>query len=144
MRGVPVRIELGAKDLEAGVATLVRRDKAKGEDGGKTAVALAALPEHLRALLVDIQRNLFAQAREFLHAHSPQPREREAFFRACRERAGMIDIPWCGLPACEAAIKAETSATTRNTRPLRAEDSGAACVACGEPAALRAYFAQSY
>ncbi|MBD5657300.1 MAG: proline--tRNA ligase, partial [Candidatus Eremiobacteraeota bacterium] len=54
----------------------------------------------------------------------------------------MIDIAWCGLAACEAAVKAETSASTRNLRPLDTRDT--ACVACGEPAIVRAYFAQSY
>jgi prolyl-tRNA synthetase len=144
MRGVPVRIEFGAKDLEAGVVTLVRRDKEKGEEGGKVAIPIARVVEHLRTLLEDIGTNLFAQAREFLHAHTLRVVERDAFFRACKERAGMIDIPWCGLGSCEATIKAETSATTRNTRPLEPGDDGAACVACGEPANLRGYFAQSY
>jgi len=144
MRGVPVRIEFGAKDLEAGVVTLVRRDREKGEEGGKVAIPLSDLTTHLRKLLADIQLNLFAQAREFLHAHTLRIGEREAFLQACRERAGMIDIPWCGLGGCEAAIKAETSATTRNTRPLEEGDAGVACVACGEPATLRGYFAQSY
>jgi hypothetical protein len=54
----------------------------------------------------------------------------------------MIDIPWCGLESCEAIVKAETSATTRVTRPLEGGES--TCVACGEPAAMRAFFAQSY
>jgi prolyl-tRNA synthetase len=142
MRGVPVRIELGAKDLEAGVATFVRRDKEKGEEGGKVAIGLADVATHLRSLLEDVQLNLFAQARTFLESHTLHVREREAFFAACKERAGMIDIAWCGTGACEAAIKAETSATTRNTRPLAGGETE--CVACGEPAVLRAYFAQSY
>jgi hypothetical protein len=54
----------------------------------------------------------------------------------------MIDIPWCARPECEAEVKAATSATTRNTRAL--QKPGAACVACGEPAKVNAYFAQSY
>jgi prolyl-tRNA synthetase len=53
----------------------------------------------------------------------------------------MIDIPWCGRPDCEQHVKEETGATTRNTYPLEAY---AVCVACGEPAVVRAYFAQSY
>jgi hypothetical protein len=76
-----------------------------------------------------------------LATHTLETSDRDEFLRWCRERAGMIDIPWCGLAACEAFVKAETSAATRNTRPL---DAPAACVACGEPATVRAYFAQSY
>ena len=142
MRGVPVRVELGAKDLEAGVATLVRRDKAKGEAGGKVAVPLAEVAARIPELLVEIQANLLTQAREFLLGHTTATKDREEFFRLCRERAGMVDIPWCGRPECEAAVKVETSATTRNTRPL--ESGEERCVACGERATLRAYFAQSY
>jgi hypothetical protein len=54
----------------------------------------------------------------------------------------MIDIPWCERAECEAIVKAQTSASTRNLRAL--EDANARCVACGEPARVRAYFAQSY
>jgi prolyl-tRNA synthetase len=142
MRGVPVRIELGAKDLEAGVATLIRRDRAKGEIGAKVAVPLAEVAARLPELLVEIQASLLAQAREFLHGHTTRTEDRDEFYRLCRERAGMVDIAWCGLAACEASVKDETSATTRNTRPLEGDESR--CVACGEAATLRAYFAQSY
>jgi prolyl-tRNA synthetase len=141
MRGVPVRIELGAKDLAEGVATLVRRDKEKGEEGGKTTVPIDAVAEALRPLLESIQANLLAQARDFLREHTLPTSDRAEFYRRCEERAGMIDIPWCERPECEAHVKAETGATTRNTRPL---DAPATCVACGEPARVRAYFAQSY
>jgi prolyl-tRNA synthetase len=141
MRGVPVRIELGSKDLAAGVATLVRRDKEKGEEGGKTTVPLGAVADALRPLLESIQANLLAQARDFLREHTLPTSDRAEFYRRCEERAGMIDIPWCERPDCEAHVKAQTGATTRNTRPLEAP---ATCVACGEPARVRAYFAQSY
>jgi prolyl-tRNA synthetase len=142
MRGVPLRIEFGARDLEAGVATVVRRDKEKGEDGGKLVVPLAELPTRMRELLDDIQINLYAQARTFLESHTLRLTGRAEFFAACKERAGMIDIPWCGLASCEESVKAQTSASSRNTRPLEPGDS--LCVACGEPATVRAYFAQSY
>jgi prolyl-tRNA synthetase len=141
MRGVPLRIEFGAKDLEAGVATLVRRDKEKGEEGGKIVVPLGEVAARIPAILLEIQANLFAQAKAFLASHTIRETERVAFFERCRDRAGMIDIAWCGRPACEAIVKEQTSATTRNTRPL---DAPAPCVACGEPATTRAYFAQSY
>jgi len=141
MRGVPVRIELGEKDLQAGVATLVRRDLERGVDGAKTTVPLGEVAGRLSPLLEEIQRNLFAQARAHLASHSPVATERDEFLRLLRERAGLVDIAWCDRPACEAAIKAETSATSRNMRPL---GPGGPCVACGEPARVRAYFAQSY
>ena len=142
MRGVPLRVELGAKDLEAGVATLVRRDLEKGEEGGKFVVPLADVAARIPALLEEIQAHLLAQAREFLYGHTTRTRDRAEFERLCAQRGGMVDIAWCGLAECEEAVKARTSATTRNTHPL--DDDEATCVACGEPATVRAYFAQSY
>jgi len=141
MRGVPLRIELGERDIAQGVATLVRRDKAKGEEGGKAVVPLDDVVDLVRATLEAIQQNLFAQAGEYLKTHTFAVNDRDEFLTLCRDRAGMIDIPWCERPECEAFIKAETSATSRNLRPLK---NNATCVACGEPARVRAYFAQAY
>ena len=143
MRGVPIRIELGAKDLEMGVVTLVRRDKEKGEEGGKTAVPVAETSASVRALLGEIQDNMFAQARAFLTSHTLRVHDRAEFFEKLRERAGMVEIAWCGRAACEEAVKAETKATTRITRPLEPGDEKT-CAACGEPSVVRAHFAQSY
>lgn len=142
MRGVPIRIEIGPRDLEAGAVTLVRRDKAKGEDGARRSVPQAGLAATLRAELQAVQQSLFEQARGFLEEHTFRVSDRDEFFRRCKDRSGMIDIAWCGRPECEAVVKAQTTATTRNTRPLQTP--GARCVACAEPAEVNAYFAQSY
>jgi prolyl-tRNA synthetase len=142
MRGVPLRLELGAKDLAAEVVTFVRRDKGKGEEGAKFAVPIADVPSRIPATLTEIQSALFQRARAFLRERTRPVEDRAEFMRLCTERAGMLDIAWCGLAACEAAVKAQTSATTRNTRPLQGGET--VCTACGEPARLRAYFAQSY
>jgi prolyl-tRNA synthetase len=142
MRGVPLRVELGPKDLEAGVATIVRRDLDKGTEGAKQTVPLAEVPARIAPLLAAVQANLFVQARDFLRAHTLRTSDRDEFFRLCKERAGMIDIAWCERAGCEEYVKARTSATTRNTRAL--DDDERRCVACGEPARVRAYFAQSY
>ncbi len=141
MRGVPLRIELGARDLEAGVATLVRRDRAFKEDGQKRTVPLTAIVGEIPAALAEIQTSLFAQAQAFLSSHTIATGDRATFFRLLDERAGMIDIAWCERPACEEAVKEASGAASRNLRrPARA----ATCVACGEPATAQAYFAQSY
>ena len=142
MRGVPLRVELGPRDLQAGSATLVRRDKAKGEDGAKIAVPFEGLHAAITEQLEAVHAALYDQARAFLESHTLRTSDRAEFFRLCKERAGMVDLPWCGRSACEAHVKAETSATTRNTRPL--QEPGARCVACGEAAVVNAYFAQSY
>ncbi|MBV8582120.1 MAG: proline--tRNA ligase [Candidatus Eremiobacteraeota bacterium] len=141
MRGVPIRLELGNRDLEAGVVTLVRRDKAVKEDGQKQQVPLNEIVAFIPTMLEQIQHNLFAQAKTFLQDHTIATLDRDEFIRLLKERAGMIDVPWCGDPACEVAVKDATGATTRNLRqPARAER----CVPCGEPARYQAYFAQSY
>ncbi|MGH7708574.1 MAG: proline--tRNA ligase [Vulcanimicrobiaceae bacterium] len=144
MRGVPLRIEIGDKDLAAGVVTIVRRDKQRGEDGAKGTLPIDGVGTRIPELLAAIQANLFAQAKAFLAANTFVVTDRTEFFQRCRERAGMIDITWCERDACEQHIKSETSATSRNLHPLRKEDDGAVCIACGEPATCRAYFAQSY
>jgi len=141
MRGVPLRIELGANDIAQGVATVVRRDKTKGEEGAKVVVPLDQVATRIAELLVAIQTNMLEQARAFLLSHTIVVTERDEFYRLARERAGMIDISWCERAECEAHVKTETSATSRNLRPLAG---AAACVACGEPARVRAYFAQAY
>jgi prolyl-tRNA synthetase len=144
VRGVPVRIEIGPRDVDAGTAVLVRRDREKGDPEQKQSVPLGELARSLRALLDEIQVSLFDQAKDFLASHTFRVANRDEFFEKCATRAGMIDIPWCGLAECEAQVKAQTGATTRNTYPLPADEAGACCVACGEPAVVRAYFAQSY
>ncbi len=142
MRGVPVRIEIGPRDVDAGTVVLVRRDKRKGEDGAKITVGHAVLGSVLREVLDQVEASLFEQATHFLREHTFVVTDRAEFFEKCRNRAGMIDAAWCGQPECEALVKAETGATTRNTRPLDGDE--LTCVACGEPATVRAYFAQSY
>jgi len=142
VRGVPVRIEIGPRDVDGGSVMLVRRDRNKGDADHKQSVMLDALAPQLRALLEDIQRSLYDQASAFLTGHTFVVDDGAEFFAKCRSRAGMIDIAWCARAACEEYVKAETGATSRNTRPL--ESGPTACVACGEPAKVRAYFAQSY
>jgi prolyl-tRNA synthetase len=142
MRGVPVRIEIGPRDLEAGSVSLVRRDKQKGEDGSRVAVRFDAVVSTLREQLDAVQASLYARAKTFLETHTFAPTDRATFFEQCKNRAGMIDIPWCNRPACETDVKNQTSATTRVMREL--QQPGARCVACGEPAVVNAYFAQSY
>ncbi|MBV9720251.1 MAG: proline--tRNA ligase [Candidatus Eremiobacteraeota bacterium] len=142
LRGVPVRIEIGPRDVDAGTAVLARRDRSKEEEGQRRNVPLAQVAVLLRELLVDIQASLYRQAKAFLDAHTFATTERDEFFDLCRGRAGMVDIAWCERADCEAHVKALTTATTRVVRPL--EETNLTCVACGEPARARAYFAQSY
>jgi prolyl-tRNA synthetase len=142
IRGVPVRIEIGPRDVDAATAVLARRDRTKGDADQRRSVALAELPGVLRELLEDIQQSLYRDAKSFLESHTIATTNRDEFFELCRTRAGMIDIAWCERPECEASVKAATTATTRVLHDL--DDRKAVCTACGEPAKTRAYFAQSY
>jgi len=141
LRGVPLRIVVGERDLAEGKVTLVRRDFAPKTAGRETPVAVADVAATIRELLVAIQANLYAQARTFLREHTFVPATHDEFITKAKARAGMLDIPWCDRPECEAAIKEQTSATTRN---LRTPALGPTCLACGEPARVQAYVAQSY
>jgi prolyl-tRNA synthetase len=142
LRGVPLRIEIGPRDVDAQTAVVARRDRGKGEPGQRQSVALAELAKTVGDLLEDIQRSLYRQAKSFLDDHTFTTSDREEFFELCKNRAGMIDIAWCERAECEAHVKGATSATTRVIRELG--ESEALCTACGEPAKVRAYFAQSY
>jgi prolyl-tRNA synthetase len=143
LRGVPVRIDIGPRDVDSGSALLVRRDREKGDPRQKTSVPLDGLATALREMLEDVQSSLFEQARTFLESHTVRPHERADFLAMCKDRAGMIDIAWCRRAECEAWVKVETGATTRNLRPL-VDAEPTVCLACGEPAKVNAYFAQSY
>ncbi|MDQ6932717.1 MAG: proline--tRNA ligase [Candidatus Eremiobacteraeota bacterium] len=141
MRGVPIRIEIGPRDLANGTAVIVRRDKQKGDKSAKSVVETDEVGFKTKEFLGQIQQSMFDQAREFLAAHTYVEQDRSRFFELCRRRAGMVDIAWCDRLECEAYVKEQTTATSRNLRPLEVP---ARCVACGEPAKVRAYFAQSY
>ncbi|HEY0797586.1 MAG TPA: proline--tRNA ligase [Candidatus Baltobacteraceae bacterium] len=144
IRGVPLRIELGANDLTERAVTLVRRDKNRGEEGAKQSVPVSELAAVIPGILAQIQTHMFEEARTFLREHTVRASEQAEFFDMCSERAGMVEIPWCERAECEATVKARTGATTRNLHPLTGDADGARCVACGEPARVAAYFAQSY
>jgi prolyl-tRNA synthetase len=94
MRGVPIRLELGNRDLDAGVATVVRRDKAVKEEGQKQQVPLDEVVAFIPTVLEQIQHNLFAQAKTFMQDHTLATLDRAEFMRLLEERAGMVDVPW--------------------------------------------------
>ncbi|MDE2571486.1 MAG: proline--tRNA ligase, partial [bacterium] len=142
MRGVPLRLEIGARDVEQAQVTAVRRDREKGDADAKASLPLSGLEGAVRDLLDAVQGGLRSQARAYLDAHLFDAATREQLFELLRGQAGMVRIPWCQDPECEAEVKVQTSATTRNLVPL---EGGGTCVACGRrPATSRAYFARSY
>ncbi|MGV9679493.1 proline--tRNA ligase [Nocardia sp. NPDC003482] len=139
MRGVPIRLELGPRDLEAGTALLVKRLG----DEGKRAIALDALPTELPAILDEFQEFLLARATEFRDTHTRTVDDWDAFAEAVG--TGWALALHCGTPACEDDIKARTAATPRCI-PLEADSATGPCVRCGAPAAYgkRVIFGRAY
>ena len=138
MRGIPLRLELGPRDLDAGQAVLVRRDS-----GEKLPVALADLEARATALLEDIQKSMFERAQTFRAEHAKQAASLDDLHRAVREERSFALAGWCGKDECEAKIKEETGATSRNIPfdpPARPEQ----CVVCGSPAAHAVWFGRAY
>jgi prolyl-tRNA synthetase len=142
LRGVPIRIEIGPRDVDAQTAVLARRDRERGDPDQRRSVALGEIVPVVRALLGDIQDSLYRQAKDFLTSHTFATKDRSEFLELCSTKAGMVDIAWCQRAECEAEVKRATTATTRVLHALDPGDT--ICIACGELAKVRAYFAQSY
>ncbi len=138
LRGVPLRLEIGPKDIEKAQVFSARRDTR-----AKAPIPLADLAVRVPALLDDIQATLFARAVEFRREHTTEVDTWDAFTEAMAGRPGFVIAPWCGRDECEATIKAETQATLRNM-PIGAEAFEGRCVRCDAPARVRAWFAKAY
>ena len=138
LKGVPVRLELGARDLDAGLVTVVRRD-----GDGRSQLPLDGVAAVVPDLLGDIQRSLFEQAQAFQFAHTAEIEDRHQLFAYLSAGRGFAVAPWCGHESCEAEVKGSTSATIR-LLTLEAEDPGAPCAVCGRPGTETATWAQAY
>ncbi|MGD0451069.1 MAG: proline--tRNA ligase [Candidatus Bathyarchaeia archaeon] len=138
LKGVPVRIELGPRDLKQGQVVMVRRDTGK-----KTPVKESEIPIALEKLLVEIQDNLFAKAKALLQEKTTTVQNYEEFKSVLCDKGGFIKAAWCGSPDDEAKIKDETGATIR-VLPFQKEEPITNCVYCGKTAKEMVYFARSY
>jgi prolyl-tRNA synthetase len=139
LKGVPLRVEIGPRDLANDHVTLVRRDTRDKEQ-----VSLAAVTEHAQQLLGEVQTSLFERALAFREANTHTVNDYDRFKEIMREQRGFIRAYWCGSAECEARIKEETRATIR-VIPEDAEAEGpGVCICDGRPASVRALFAQSY
>jgi prolyl-tRNA synthetase len=139
LRGVPLRLEIGPKDLEKSQVVLARRDTRD-----KSFVPMEGLAAHVEDLLAAIQRALFERAVKFREEHTSETDSYEQFKEIMEGRPGFVVSPWCGSAACEASIKAETQATIRNIPFASTPAGGKACLKCGSPATAHAWFAKSY
>lgn len=138
LKGVPVRIELGPRDLKQGQVVMVRRDT-----GQKMPVKEVDIPATIEKLLEQIQENLFNKAKATLIEKTTTVQNYEEFKSVICEKGGFVKAAWCGSADDENKIKDETGATIR-VRPFQKEEPTIPCVYCGQKANEIVYFARSY
>lgn len=137
-KGVPLRVEIGEKEVEEGSVTILRRDTFE-----KELVKFGDISEKVHALLADVQRNLYDRSRELLTSRTYRVEEYEKFKTVVKEGEGFVQACWCGDPKCEENIKYETKATTRCLAGEGEEYSGK-CIYCGKESKEEWIFAKSY
>jgi prolyl-tRNA synthetase len=138
LRGIPIRLELGARDLEKEVVTLVRR----GGDG-KEEIAIGAVEERVPRALSEIQRSLYDDALRFRDAHTTRVTTYDELRAAIDDPGGFVIGGWCGDAACETKVKDETKATIRFL-PLEPDRPDGLCVVCAQGAVDTAAWAIAY
>ena len=137
LKGVPVRLAMGARDLENGTVELMRRDTLE-----KETISFDGIAQHIKQLLDDIQKNIYTKALNF---RTSVTREVNSYdeFKVELEKGGFLSAHWDGTPETEERIKAETKATIR-CLPLDGDVTPGVCMVTGKPSARRVLFARSY
>jgi prolyl-tRNA synthetase len=139
LRGVPLRLEIGPRDIEKSQVLLARRDTRE-----KLTAPMDGLASQVRSLLDAVQQSLLARALQFRDEHTHRADDYETFKSTMEGRPGFVIAPWCGHADCEAIIKNETQATIRNM-PIDAPPlEGKSCVRGDRPAITEAWFAKAY
>jgi prolyl-tRNA synthetase len=139
MRGVPVRVEIGPKDVEKGTVALARRDKPGRE--GKTFVSQEGLTDTVKNLLTDVQVSLLKRATEYRDANIHNVDNYEDLKKVVQD--GWALSYWCESTECEKKVKEDVKATTRNI-PFNQPEGEGKCVVCGKPSKRKVYFAKAY
>ncbi len=137
MRGVPVRLEIGPRDMENGVCVLVSRIS-----GEKKVVQQANLVEEVQAMLDQVQREMFERAKQFMDDHFYSVNTLDEMKASMEEKRGFTLVSWCGSEACESKVKEETGATSRNI-PFNPSEEKHTCLVCGQPSQTYGRFCQS-
>ncbi|WP_099191073.1 proline--tRNA ligase [Tepidibacter mesophilus] len=138
MKGVPVRLEIGPKDIENNQVTIFRRDTLE-----KTQIQMENLKETIENLLDDIHDGLYNKALKLREEKTYVAKNMDEFKKIIEETPGFIKAMWCGDTKCELKVKEETGATIRCI-PFEQENLGDTCVCCGKKAQKMVYFAKAY
>ena len=140
MRGVPLRIEIGPKDIKEKQVIAVRRDNRE-----KEAIPFNALSQRVPEILQKIQESMFEEALKFQRENTHELQNYEDFKAVIEEKKGFIKTLWCGDPACEEEIKEETVATIRAILMEKEEEKiQGKCVRCQKPSKFLVFFARAY
>ncbi|MEB3101125.1 proline--tRNA ligase [Ferviditalea candida] len=138
MRGIPIRLELGPRDLENGQTVLVART-----GGEKRIVSQEKLVEEVGRMLDEIQQNMFIQAKAFMDSHFYSVDTLDEMKQRIQQERGFFLAGWCGSEACEHQVKEETGATSRNI-PFEVKEHKTKCLVCEESAKHTVVFAKAY
>ena len=138
MRGIPVRVEIGPRDIENNEAVLVRRDTHE-----KITVSLDEIEAKVSELLDTIQSDMLERARAHRDSHTYVATTYDEFVKTINEKPGFVKAMWCGDQACEDKIKEDTAATSR-CMPFAQEHLSDKCVCCGKPAKKMVYWGRAY
>jgi prolyl-tRNA synthetase len=138
LKGVPIRVEIGPKDVAADKVVLAHRISGEKEDR-----SVASAISDMAEILADAQLQLHRDATAFRDEHTHEAGDYEALKAGIGDEGGFWRGPWCGSEECEIKVSNDTSATIRYL-PLQVEDPGGACVVCGQPGVERATWAKAY
>ena len=136
VKGIPIRVEIGKRDLENNDITLLRRDTLE-----KETISISAFKERVEKLLVEIQNNMYDRALKRRDSMIYEAKTKEEFQDIAQNKPGFILIPWCGNTSCEDKIKEETGL---KSRCIKEEISDGVCAYCGEKAKYKIYFGKQY
>jgi prolyl-tRNA synthetase len=138
MRGIPIRIEIGPKDIEINQAVIVRRDTRE-----KIFTSLDDIEETVANVLETMQSDMLERARTHRDTHTTSAANYDDFKDAIANKPGFVKAMWCGDRACEDKIKEETGATSR-CMPFEQEEVADTCVCCGKKAKAMVYWGKAY
>ena len=138
MRGIPLRVEIGPRDIAEGKCVVVRRDTRE-----KIACDIASLPEKISELLPQIQSDMYERAKKHLEEHTFEAPDKETFEALFEGTKGFVKAMWCGSRECEEKIKEDYSVTSRCI-PYKQQHLSDVCVCCGKPATKMVYWGRAY
>lgn len=139
MRGIPVRLEIGPKDIENNECVVCKRN-----DGIKQTLALDEnLSDNIKILLEQMHNEMYERALNHLKEHTTRVKTKDEFVEVLENKGGFVETPWCGSTECELKIKEETAATTRCITNKEVEEDDV-CICCGKSAKHIVNFAKSY